>query len=282
MAADEQVHAAYARALEALPAHLPGPGYEPVGIEALRRVVADRYAAEGMTTTAQQVVVTAGALGGLALLLRAATRPGDRAVLADLRFHLRQGVTFSDGSGFDAQDVKHSFERALSDKISCETPRYFGGMTVQANVVDDHTIDFKADPVQPILPLLMSMVTIVPEETPIEFVRDPIGTGPYKVTEWTPGQRIVLIDDFLGDPTPVLAYLDRAAGLGVRGALLQVLDPDEEAFPYGGAVLFRSAETTAFSLLFDTGKSQSHLGTALLSVERLQISQGGGVTLLIW
>ncbi|WP_423207911.1 DUF58 domain-containing protein [Paracoccus yeei] len=56
-----------------------------------------------------------------------------------------------------------------------------------------------------------------------------------------PGQRIVLIDDFLGDPAPVLAYLDRAAGLGVRGALLQVLDPDEEAFPYGGAVLFRSA-----------------------------------------
>ncbi|WP_292057642.1 GntR family transcriptional regulator, partial [Brevundimonas sp. UBA5936] len=70
MAADEQVHAAYARALEALPAHLPGPGYEPVGVEALRRVVADRYSDEGMATTAQQLVVTAGALGGLALLLR--------------------------------------------------------------------------------------------------------------------------------------------------------------------------------------------------------------------
>ncbi|MBK1977065.1 MULTISPECIES: MocR-like transcription factor YczR [Brevundimonas] len=81
MAADEQVHAAYARALEALPAHLPGPGYEPIGVEALRRVVADRYSDEGMATTAQQVVVTAGALGGLALLLRAATRPGDRAVV---------------------------------------------------------------------------------------------------------------------------------------------------------------------------------------------------------
>ncbi len=53
------------------------------------------------------------------------------------RFHLRQGVTFSDGSAFDAGDVKHSLERAMSDKISCRSPRYFGGMTISAAVVDD-------------------------------------------------------------------------------------------------------------------------------------------------
>lgn len=56
-----------------------------------------------------------------------------------------------------------------------------------------------------------------------------------------PNQRIILIDDFLGDPAPVLACLNRAAGMGVQGALLQVLDPTEESFPFGGAVLFRSA-----------------------------------------
>ena len=56
-----------------------------------------------------------------------------------------------------------------------------------------------------------------------------------------PGHRLVLIDDFLGDAAPLLGFLDRAAALGVRGVLLQVLDPDEEGFPYGGAVLFRSA-----------------------------------------
>ena len=32
------------------------------------------------------------------------------------RFNLRQGVTFSDGSAFDANDVKHSFERDVVDK----------------------------------------------------------------------------------------------------------------------------------------------------------------------
>lgn len=60
-----------------------------------------------------------------------------------------------------------------------------------------------------------------------------------------PGQRVLLIADFLGDPAPVLSYLERAAGMGVRGALLQVLDPDEETFPFSGAVLFRTPGGTA-------------------------------------
>ena len=98
------------------------------------------------------------------------------------RFNLRQGVAFSDGSAFDANDVKHSFERAMSDQLTCETPRYFGDTKLTFNVVDDHTIDVTADPAQPILPLLLSLVTIVPSETPVEFVRDPVGTGPYKLS----------------------------------------------------------------------------------------------------
>ena len=101
------------------------------------------------------------------------------------RFNLRKGVTFSDGSAFDANDVKHSFERMMSDKLTCESPRYFGDTKLSLNVVDDNTIDVTADPAQPILPLLMSIVTIVPAETPLAFVREPVGTGPYKLTPGT-------------------------------------------------------------------------------------------------
>ena len=36
-----------------------------------------------------------------------------------------------------------------------------------------HTIDITADPAQPILPLLMSTVTVVPAETPMDSVRRP-------------------------------------------------------------------------------------------------------------
>ena len=114
-------------------------------------------------------------------------------------------MTFSDGSAFDANDVKHSFERAMSDQLTCETPRYFGDTKLTFNVVDDHTIDITADPAQPILPLLLSLVTIVPSETPIEFVREPVGTGPYKLASWEPGQSIVLErrDDYWGEAPAV-------------------------------------------------------------------------------
>ncbi|WP_294929709.1 DUF58 domain-containing protein [uncultured Paracoccus sp.] len=57
-----------------------------------------------------------------------------------------------------------------------------------------------------------------------------------------PGQRMLLVSDFLGDPQPLLGFLEHAASLGVRGAMLQVLDPDEEVFPFQGAVLFRSPD----------------------------------------
>jgi peptide/nickel transport system substrate-binding protein len=145
------------------------------------------------------------------------------------RFHLRQGVKFSDGTGFDAKDVKHSFDRIMSDKNTCESRRYFGGMTVTPTVVDDYTIDFKADPVQPILPLLLTLVTIVPEETPLEFVREPVGTGPYKLSNWTPGQQIVLSsrDDYWGAKPEVTeaTYLFRADP-AVRAAMVQAGEAD--------------------------------------------------------
>lgn len=145
------------------------------------------------------------------------------------RFHLRQGVTFSDGSSFDAKDVKHSFDRIMSDKNACESQRYFGGMTISAEIVDENTVDFKVDPVQPILPLLLSLVTIVPEDTPVEFVREPIGTGPYELTEWTPGQRIVLTarDGYWGEKPDVTeaTYVFRADP-SVRAAMVQTGEAD--------------------------------------------------------
>jgi len=121
------------------------------------------------------------------------------------QFKLRQGVTFSDGSAFGADDVEHSFARVFSDQITCESARYFADTNLTFETVDDHTINITAEPAQPILPLLMSLVTIVPSETPMEFVRDPIGTGPYVMSDWTAGQQIVLDrrDDYWGEQPAV-------------------------------------------------------------------------------
>ncbi|MDZ7709405.1 MAG: DUF58 domain-containing protein [Roseovarius sp.] len=59
-----------------------------------------------------------------------------------------------------------------------------------------------------------------------------------------PHGRVLLVSDFLGDPAPVRAALTAAADRGVRGVLLQVLDPAEEAFPYHGRTIFESMAGT--------------------------------------
>lgn len=52
--------------------------------------------------------------------------------------------------------------------------------------------------------------------------------------------RAVLVSDFLGDLAGVEAALAAAAERGVRGVMLQVLDPAEEDFPFDGRTIFES------------------------------------------
>ena len=55
-----------------------------------------------------------------------------------------------------------------------------------------------------------------------------------------PHARAVFISDFLGDLSEVELALTKAADRGVRGVLLQVLDPVEESFPFKGRTIFES------------------------------------------
>ncbi len=52
--------------------------------------------------------------------------------------------------------------------------------------------------------------------------------------------RAVFLSDFLGDIAPLEAALAYGADRGVRGVLLQVLDPAEEDFPFDGRTIFES------------------------------------------
>ncbi len=52
--------------------------------------------------------------------------------------------------------------------------------------------------------------------------------------------RTVFLSDFLGDLSTLEAALNEVADRGIKGALVQVLDPAEEAFPFQGRTLFES------------------------------------------
>ena len=64
--------------------------------------------------------------------------------------------------------------------------------------------------------------------------------------------RAVFLSDFLGDLVPVREAVLRLADRDVRGALVMILDPAEEAFPFQGRTIFQSMGRT---LTFETRRA---------------------------
>jgi uncharacterized protein (DUF58 family) len=74
------------------------------------------------------------------------------------------------------------------------------------------------------------------------------------------GSRAVFLSDFLGDWGKVRTTILKAADRGVNGALLQILDPIEEAFPFDGRTEFQSMTgAIRFETLRARGLKQAYL-----------------------
>lgn len=143
------------------------------------------------------------------------------AVEEDLwEFTLREGVTFHDGSDFNAEAVKANFDRVLDEEVG--SPRAFlYGAVEEVIVVDDYTIQFKTE--FPFAPLpahiahsgggIMSKEAIDADYEamadggqPGDYINEnPSGTGFFKFESWTPGDNIVLTknEDYWGDEAKV-------------------------------------------------------------------------------
>ncbi len=174
-------------------------------------------------------------------------------------FHLRDDVQWHDGTPFTAHDVEFTFRRVIYNDdfqaasrasfefrfLNSETGQWEQSqMTVTA--LDDHTVEFVLP--QPFAPFLRSMGTaIYPKhilEGPIEegafaefwgIDTDPaeiIGTGPFTIGEYTPGERIVFernLDYWLADDAGgQLPYLDRVVEL-----IVEELEDELELFRDG-------------------------------------------------
>ncbi|KRE43538.1 MocR-like transcription factor YczR [Knoellia sp. Soil729] len=68
-------------AIAASPGYLSGSGYLLNGVPELREVIARRYTERGLATTADEVLVTTGAVVGMAIAVRALLSPGETVVL---------------------------------------------------------------------------------------------------------------------------------------------------------------------------------------------------------
>ncbi|WP_371168069.1 DUF58 domain-containing protein [Aliiroseovarius sp. 2305UL8-7] len=70
------------------------------------------------------------------------------------------------------------------------------------------------------------------------------GTQDADFSDMPPRSRAVFLSDYLGDLAPITRAVTKAADRGVKGALLQVLDPVEEAFPFRGRMIFEDVSGT--------------------------------------
>ena len=104
-------------------------------------------------------------------------------------FTLRPGVTFHDGSPFNAEAAAYSVNRMVAEDFETQRGSYIRNIA-GAEVVDENTIRVLTDGPNAILPLQMAQVPMVPNGAGDEINETPIGTGPYRFVEWNRGQSI--------------------------------------------------------------------------------------------
>jgi peptide/nickel transport system substrate-binding protein len=168
-----------------------------------------------------------------------------------VRFTLRTGVKFSDGTPFTADDVVYSITRAMS-KTSNYTV-YTQGIDKVVKV-NDNTVDFIMKGPNPVLLNQLTELRIMSKawaeknksvepkdiRTKDETYahRNAMGTGQYMVKEWQPDQKLVLVKNpnYWGKNdsnvteiiyTPIKAEATRIAAL-LSGEVDFVLDPSPQ------------------------------------------------------
>ncbi len=168
-----------------------------------------------------------------------------------LRFTLRPGVKFSDGSVLSADDVVFSINRAMSKTSNYNV--YTQGIDKVVKV-NDNTVDFLMKGSNPVLLNQLTELRIMskawaeknksvdPKDIRAKdenFAhRNAMGTGQYTVKEWLPDQRLVLVKNpnYWGGSTsnvteiiytPIKAEATRVAAL-LSGEVDFILDPSPQ------------------------------------------------------
>lgn len=112
------------------------------------------------------------------------------------RFELREGVKFSNGNEFTAEDVKFSFNRMANFEKS--EWQFIGKSVTSVNIIDEHTIELTTNNPFPTFAGTIYFAKIMDKEwteahDPGYIATHAMGTGPYKVEEWEMGDHLTLV-----------------------------------------------------------------------------------------
>jgi len=163
-------------------------------------------------------------------------------------FYLREGVQWHRGYGeVTAHDVKWTYDRMIAPD-STSPGRFDFGMITSIDVIDDYTVVFNLD--EPHGPLLNKLAYnrrtgIVNQEAMETYAADynpnAVGSGPYMIDSWLPGEQIVLV----ANPD----YYEEGLPVTPRIVLVPIADDAVASGPLGtGEVvmgMFRDPDTIA-------------------------------------
>jgi len=204
-------------------------------------------------------------------------------------FKLRKGVKFHNGRELNADDVKYSIERVVNPKTQSPGAGFFGSIvgfedasagkaeTLSGiTVVDPYTIKFELSrPDATFLHVLaLNFAHVVPKEEVekygADFGKHPVGSGAFKMTEWTLGQRIVFerFKDYYNPSLPKLDQITFEVGQEPVVALLR-LQNGEVDIPGDGIPPAKFIEVTKdpkFKDLIIQG-GQLHTGYVTMNVK---------------
>ncbi|MDX0635002.1 ABC transporter substrate-binding protein [Sinorhizobium medicae] len=158
-------------------------------------------------------------------------------------FKLRQGVKFHNGRELTAEDVKYSIERVVNPTTQSPGAGFFssikgfedvsagkGGDLSGIAVQDPHTIRFELSrPDATFLHVMaLNFAHVVPKEEVekhgADFGKNPVGSGAFKLAEWTLGQRLVFerFADYWNEGLPKLDRITFEVGQEPVVALLRL------------------------------------------------------------
>jgi peptide/nickel transport system substrate-binding protein len=140
----------------------------------------------------------------------------------DYTFHLRSGVKFHDGTPFNAEAVKFTFDRMLDENNPYHDTgpfplAFFFSAIDKVNVIDDMTVEFKLkQPYAPFLSNLAYPTGLIVSPAAVkkygkDYGRHPSGTGAFKFEQWDSNSKVVVTrnDDYWDGVPPLEAIVYR-------------------------------------------------------------------------
>ncbi|NRG16403.1 ABC transporter substrate-binding protein [Rhizobiales bacterium] len=137
-------------------------------------------------------------------------------------FKLRAGVTFHDGTPFNAEAVKFNFDRMLDESHPFHDTgpfplSFFFSAVDEVTAVDESTVEFKlSEPYAPFLSNLAYPTGLIVSPEAVkqhgkDFGRNPVGTGAYKFEGWDPNAKVVVSrnEAYWDDAAPLEAVIFR-------------------------------------------------------------------------